>query len=125
MLCSDDSFIVSPFKNVFQFLPDVPYEIASKVLDIFNAGPRQKRDDIEFRDLGFAPVLDDICPDNALSPSHHSFTQRSVRTTRGLYPRHNSYLNPGYVTTGKPPSPVPNPDFTNLFLDPRTQNNAL
>ncbi|KAF1958095.1 hypothetical protein CC80DRAFT_524848 [Byssothecium circinans] len=33
----DDSFIVSPFKDAFQFLADVPYEQASKVLDFLNS----------------------------------------------------------------------------------------
>lgn len=102
-MSSDDSFIVSPFKNVFQFIPDVPYEIASKVLDLFNAGPRQKRNDIETRDFDFAPVLGDTCPEDALSRGHDSFTQRSTLMTRGLYQRDNSYLTPGYITNGKPP----------------------
>lgn len=39
----DDSFIVSPFKNTWQYLADVPYKQASQVLDIMNAGPYQKR----------------------------------------------------------------------------------
>jgi hypothetical protein len=30
----DDSFIVSPFQNGFQFIPDVPYKVASQVLGI-------------------------------------------------------------------------------------------
>lgn len=38
-----DSYIVSPFQNTLQFLPDVPYSIASKLLGVLNRGPYQKR----------------------------------------------------------------------------------
>ncbi|WEW54843.1 hypothetical protein PRK78_000269 [Emydomyces testavorans] len=38
-----DSYIVSPFENAFQFIPDVPYSVASKVLGVLNNGPWQKR----------------------------------------------------------------------------------
>ena len=34
----DDTFIVSPFDNTFQFLPDVPYELASQVIGHLNSG---------------------------------------------------------------------------------------
>lgn len=103
-MSSDDSFIVSPFKNVFQFIPNVPYEIAGKVLDLFNAGPRQKRNELESRDFGFEALLGDRCPEDALSQVYHSLTQRSTLMTRGLHYRQSSYLSPGYVTTGKLPS---------------------
>src|ERR1700761_9487035 len=33
----DDAFIVSPFTDAFQFIPDVPYDQAKQVLGILNA----------------------------------------------------------------------------------------
>ncbi|KAL6903207.1 Metallo-dependent phosphatase-like protein [Trichoderma evansii] len=36
----DDTFTVSPFNSGFQFVPDVPYEIAKKVIGILNSETR-------------------------------------------------------------------------------------
>lgn len=123
-LSSDDSFIVSPFKNVFQFIPNVPYEIASKVLDLFNTGPRQKRDELGIRDFDFTPLLGDTCPEDSLSQGHRSLMHRSSLMTRGLHYRQNSYLNPGYVTTGKPPQSS-NQTLPDPFLDSQTHIDML
>ncbi|OLL24158.1 Secreted protein, partial [Neolecta irregularis DAH-3] len=43
----DDSFIVAPFQNTFQFLPSVPYHIAKHTLSTLNSGKLAKRRDAE------------------------------------------------------------------------------
>lgn len=35
----DSAYIVSPFGSGFNYIPDVPYKVASKVLQILNSGP--------------------------------------------------------------------------------------
>lgn len=93
----DDSFIVSPFKDAFQFLPDVPYAQASKVLDILNAGPWQKKRDLSPADLAFAPVLADrdTCIDPPLTHMSGMPKRSNARVTR----RQTAAPSPGYTTT--------------------------
>ncbi|KAL9011806.1 MAG: hypothetical protein Q9173_003377, partial [Seirophora scorigena] len=104
LFSSDDSFIVSPFKDAFQFIPNVPYSLASQVLGILNAGPFQKRSidtesqDLSTRDFGFSSprIPSDACsaPDNiALRPRSSSPLTDSLRT------RQLPALFPGYITT--------------------------
>lgn len=97
----DDSFIVSPFADAFQFLADVPYEQASKVLDILNAGPFQKKKrDLSTADFDFAPMLADrdICIDPPLTHSYDGLHRRS--TPKGsLIRRQSTAPSPGYTTT--------------------------
>lgn len=94
----DDSFIVSPFDDAFQFIPDVPYEQASKVLGILNAGPFQKKK----RDPNFGsmPMLADrdTCIDPPLTPHYSGMTRRS-RSAGRLIHRQNISPTPGYTTT--------------------------
>ncbi|CAK7230109.1 hypothetical protein SCUCBS95973_007459 [Sporothrix curviconia] len=40
----DDNFIVSPFRNVFRFVADVPFADANSLLDQLNSGSADKRD---------------------------------------------------------------------------------
>ncbi|KAL8702950.1 MAG: hypothetical protein Q9201_003879 [Fulgogasparrea decipioides] len=105
----DDSFIVSPFKDAFQFIPNVPYSIASQVLGILNAGPFQKRSedlesqDLKPRDFNFnAPLIpSDACtaPDN-LAHTHRLIRPRTNEPrTRNLHSRQSPALPPGYTTT--------------------------
>lgn len=95
----DDSFIVSPFKDAFQFLPDVPYSQASKVLDILNAGPWQRKRDLNTADFDFSPVLADrdICVDPPLLhvEGMHKRSQPKGRVIR----RQAADPSPGYTTT--------------------------
>lgn len=96
----DDSFIVSPFKDAFQFIPDVPYEQASKVLDILNAGPFQKKRDLSTSDFNFSPMLADrdTCID---PPVLHSFEGPHKRSKpKGRVIRRQSVIDPspGYTT---------------------------
>lgn len=107
---SDDSFIVSPFDDAFQFIPNVPYNIASQVLGILNAGAFQKRSaDIESRDLSTrdfdfnAPSIPaDACTapdDNKHAQSASALRRRAETLTRNLRNRQSPALTPGYTTT--------------------------
>ncbi|EWC47769.1 hypothetical protein DRE_02969 [Drechslerella stenobrocha 248] len=103
----DDSFIVAPFTNQFQYIPDVPYALAEKLLDLLNAGAPQKRDmDREHR--SFLPRSVDACPlDGA------QFTANIVK--RQTIVRRQEIVTSGYVTTDDfgsdgddtPHSPIP------------------
>ena len=98
----DDSFIVSPFLDEFEFIPDVPYDIAKQVLGILNAGPFQKKRDLHWEDLNFQPLLGDACVDGAVGGSSDPLKARAMPMTRGVHRRAGPALTPGYVTTGKP-----------------------
>jgi hypothetical protein len=96
----DDSFIVSPFQDSFQFIPDVPYEQASKVLDILNAGPFQKKKrDLNTADFNFSPLLmdRDTCIDPPLTHQYDGLTRRSKQGGR-LIRRQSTAPTPGYTT---------------------------
>ncbi|KAF1945841.1 hypothetical protein EJ02DRAFT_451261 [Clathrospora elynae] len=97
----DDSFIVSPFQDAFQFIPDVPYEQASKVLAILNAGPFQKKKrDLEAADFNFSPILADrdTCIDPPLTHHYEGMTRRSKQGGR-LIRRQSTAPIPGYTTS--------------------------
>lgn len=95
----DDSFIVSPFDDAFQFIPDVPYEQASKVIEILNAGPYQKKRDLDTSDFGFNSILADrdTCIDPPLTHSYEGVTRRSKQGGR-LIRRQSTAPTPGYTT---------------------------
>ncbi|KAI9814197.1 MAG: hypothetical protein M1827_003363 [Pycnora praestabilis] len=95
----DDSFIVSPFTDGFQFIPNVPYNIASQVLGILNGGPLEKRQDLSSRSFGFTP-LTLLDQDNCLDPpiTHDHLSARSYAGGRTLR-RQSTALTPGYTTT--------------------------
>lgn len=95
----DDSFIVSPFDDAFQFIPDVPYDQASKVLDILNAGPYQKKRDLQTSDFGFNTILADrdTCIDPPLTHTYEGMTRRSKQGGR-LIRRQSTKPVPGYTT---------------------------
>lgn len=97
----DSAFITSPFNDGFQYLPDVPYSIASQVLPILNAGPYQrKRRDLSTPDFNFDYFTGaDGCTDeNSLSHQHQSHTELNSRSvTRRQIPP--AAIFPGYVTT--------------------------
>ncbi|KAI4177325.1 MAG: hypothetical protein LQ346_007695 [Caloplaca aetnensis] len=105
----DDSFIVSPFDDAFQYIPNVPYSIASQVLGILNAGPFQKRSagpdssDLSTRDFGFnTPFIpSDSCtaPDESHTHANYALRPRTEPLTRNLRNRRSPALTPGYVTT--------------------------
>ena len=96
----DDSFIVSPFADGFQFIPSVPYTIASQVLPILNAGPFEKRDtNLEFN----FPQRADNCVEGMTTSQHDTLglkrrTHAYQEMTRGLN-RRSETLIPGYLTS--------------------------
>ncbi|QVM08181.1 hypothetical protein D8B26_002874 [Coccidioides posadasii str. Silveira] len=91
-----DSYIVSPFKNAFEFIPDVPYSVASKVLGVLNRGPWQKRDDFASPNQIFTGG--DACVD----PPYTAMQERSeVLKSHGLTRRDllaPPKIYPGYTT---------------------------
>lgn len=93
----DDSFIVAPFKDAFQFLPDVPYSQASKVLGILNAGPWQKKRDLSTSDFNFSPLLADrdTCVDPPLTHASGVAKRSKGRVIR----RQVAAPSAGYTTT--------------------------
>ncbi|KAI0398279.1 Metallo-dependent phosphatase-like protein [Xylariaceae sp. FL0594] len=91
----DDSFIVSPFQDVFLYIPDVPFAAASVVLNNLNhagASEKKKRDD----SWGYMPVDRDICVDPVIAESGSGMEKRgnAVITRRQIVD-----LVPGYTTT--------------------------
>lgn len=95
----DDSFIVSPFDNAFQYLPDVPSEIAGQVIGILNNGSFFSKRSLATRDFGFYNPSLEISADDCTDPGvfhDHSTQKRSLgRVVR----RQNSGVHPGYVTS--------------------------
>ncbi|PFH55572.1 hypothetical protein XA68_18029 [Ophiocordyceps unilateralis] len=83
----DDSLIVSPFRNAFLSISDVPYAEASQLLQQLNRGLADKRH--------VAPLvagLGDHCTDPTLG------YMDEMRGSRGIFRRQES-VTPGYVTT--------------------------
>lgn len=106
----DDTFIVSPFTDAFQYLPDVPYEYAKQVLDILNAGPYEKRSLTSDAHAGHFHARDELCLDpdqveyGTMSPRDVLKARRnpkslSAQKRNQLYPRESATLTYGYVTT--------------------------
>ncbi|KAF2003977.1 hypothetical protein P154DRAFT_427529 [Amniculicola lignicola CBS 123094] len=96
----DDSFIVSPFADAFQYIPNVPYAQAKQVINILNAGAFQKKKrDMSTRDFDFVPVLADrdICLDPPITHENSGMHRRSHAGGR-LVRRTNTAPIPGYVT---------------------------
>ncbi|MCJ1309321.1 hypothetical protein MMC25_002980 [Agyrium rufum] len=113
----DDSFIVSPFTDAFQYIPSVPYDIASKVLAAINSGGASKKmrrsnQDLQTRDFGFVSsrLLEqgDDCldavehPARGLTPRNSPYIAGKHRRDLGLIRRQDpgpSTTTPGYTTT--------------------------
>ena len=106
----DDSFIVNPFSDAFQFIPDVPYANAKQVLGILNHGAFQKREEIESRDLetadfNFSPLTGrsvEPCLDASASAHSDRLQRRELHgsMTRGRHAmiQRDTTLTPGYTT---------------------------
>ncbi|KAL9116050.1 MAG: hypothetical protein Q9227_000418 [Pyrenula ochraceoflavens] len=95
----DDSFIVSPFTDGFQYIPDVPYNLASQVVGILDNGPYEKKRDLRTSDFNFHTFTGaDSCVDDisyeSLSHTHSDLKPRSL-FRRQAPP---ATLTPGYVT---------------------------
>lgn len=87
----DDTFIVSPFLDVFLYIPEVPYDLASKLLDLLNnAGASQKRN------IGTIPVERDICVDPL--PTRFGVKRGEHHGAPKITRRQVVDLVPGYTT---------------------------
>ncbi|KAI0843828.1 5'-nucleotidase [Daldinia vernicosa] len=92
----DDQFIVSPFRDIFLYIPDVPYALARNLTELLNnAGASRKRN------VGIIPVERDICVDpvpvrftESRSEERRAFNHESPRITR----RQVVDLTAGYTT---------------------------
>ncbi|KAI1377477.1 Metallo-dependent phosphatase-like protein [Hypoxylon crocopeplum] len=88
----DDQFIVSPFRDSFLYIPEVPYSLANDVLRLLNnAGASQKRN------IGVMPVERDICVDPPIT--HFSLARREGHRGPPVITRRQVVdLVPGYTT---------------------------
>jgi len=71
----DDSFIVSPFTDTFQYIPNVPYNYTTNLQNLLDHGSVYKRDTLQNRDFGFDPMhlMDrDTCIDPPVTRDHLS-----------------------------------------------------
>lgn len=97
----DDSFIVSPFNDLFVYIPDVPWAAASQVLAALNAGgadKRKHRRDLSSRDFGFNS-MSLVDRDNCVEPPFAHLNHLHARQLpRHSFIRRQSTLTPGYVT---------------------------
>ncbi|KAF3763857.1 hypothetical protein M406DRAFT_279968 [Cryphonectria parasitica EP155] len=93
----DDAYIVSPFDDIFVYIPDVPYSLASGALDYINTyGTVYKRDStsvtMESRDTCTDPFLSPLATREIAQYAHtHAGHTRRQTTTIDL--------TQGYVTT--------------------------
>jgi hypothetical protein len=90
----DDSYIVCPYKNTFKYFPDVPYSVASKVIDTLNKAKKPKRslmavDTISSQMLAY-DECDNLSPHNGANLSKRKSLFR--RVLGGTTP------TPGYTT---------------------------
>lgn len=88
----DDSFIVSPFNDAFQYIPDVPYAMAKNVLNSLNGAALQDKRSEQF---GAVPSVQDSCLDPTISMVSG---QTGELKTRGHSRRQTVGLTPGYTT---------------------------
>lgn len=87
----DDSFIVSPFTDGFQYIPNVPYAQAQKVLAALNNATLPDK-----RSFGYMPLdVKDSCLDPTIGLLSAS---TPALKTRGIT-RRQSVVTPGYTTT--------------------------
>ena len=100
----DDSYIVSPFNDLFVYIPDVPYSIASRVLHKLNTDPAyQKRDlghdkgELSVRDFGFSPITGDNCKTPLVDPSLEASLALDKRFLAARK-QQKVTLTPGYTT---------------------------
>lgn len=95
-------YVVSPFDDLFQYIPNVPYNYATQVLAILNTpGHGSKKRDIDMRDLGLSTTglglgFDrDECTDPDLAVA--GMQKRAVPGAK-IVRRQSSALTAGYTT---------------------------
>ncbi|KAG5929451.1 hypothetical protein E4U53_002450 [Claviceps sorghi] len=82
----DDNFIVSPFRDVFMYIGDVPFDKAATLINQLNKGVVNKR-------FVSTRVPDDECT----NPTLGYLSQRDLRHSRGVLRRQETIV-PGHVT---------------------------
>jgi hypothetical protein len=92
----DDSFIVSPFTDAFQYVPNVPYAMAKSVINGLNGVVEQDKRNSAGSSFGEMPLpfSKDSCLDPDIGPVSDS--QPELKT-RGIT-RRQTVVTPGYVT---------------------------
>ncbi|CZR52320.1 related to Ser/Thr protein phosphatase family protein [Phialocephala subalpina] len=91
----DDSFIVSPFDDAFQFIPNVPYALAKNVLNSLNGAPLNDKRASAHLHFGSMPQVKDSCVDPTISLITGEVGELK---TRGIS-RRQTVTSFGYVTT--------------------------
>ena len=93
----DDSFIVSPFTDAFQFIPSVPYALAKNVLNSLNGAVLQDKRNPAASIFDSMPLI--VEKDSCLDPTVGLVSgQTGELKTRGIS-RRQTVVTPGYVTT--------------------------
>ncbi|KAL1869664.1 hypothetical protein Daus18300_005519 [Diaporthe australafricana] len=92
----DDSFIVSPFLDIFVYIPDVPYSVASGALDYINInGDVWKRSS-----TGSVPLVSqDTCVDPFVSPLANVEVRDYAHQHAGHTRRQSTATTQGYITS--------------------------
>jgi hypothetical protein len=91
----DDSFIVSPFDDAFQYI-NVPYSLAKNVINSLNGAALVPKRDNHFGSM--AVPESDGCLDPTLSLISDKNEQQDLKP-RGIVRRQTVTLTPGYTTT--------------------------
>lgn len=98
----DDSYIVSPFRDSFQFLPEIPYKEASQIRGILDSGPFQKRS-LGMVDTFSTGMMSRSTFSECKNPdiTSHAEARRHLMAPRTLTRRiyDSSSVIPGYTTT--------------------------
>jgi len=99
----DDSFIVSPFNDLFQFIPSVPYQYAKNVISSLNGqvltDKRSESPGYRYASMPLPRAPLDSCtdPDFGFLHSEHDHEEELKRNT-GIT-RRQTVVTPGYVTS--------------------------
>ena len=104
----DDSFIVSPFLDGFQYIPNVPFSQANQVLAALNKADTKRS--LRPRDFSFTAMTGQDCIDDVYGEleGKPGLARRSAPLTRGKHRRATSSLTPGYTTKGLYPCSIIN-----------------
>jgi hypothetical protein len=90
----DDSFIVSPFTDAFQYI-NVPYALAKNVLNSLNGATLNDKRNSANPDWGYMPQVKDSCMD----PTIGLVTGETGELRARGHTRRQTVVTPGYTTT--------------------------
>jgi len=97
----DDSFIVSPFTDAFQYIKNVPYSMAKNVINSLNGAALNDRREAKRNSAGSVfgsmplPSVKDTCFD----PSVGLLTEGQAELKARGITRRQTVVTPGYVTS--------------------------